>query len=136
MRDEGVAAGRALDALVAERVMGWTDIRNDHYVLLDPAGVWMGRAPQSQPWDSPQDKDRGISLVPHYSTDIAAAWLLVECLRDEGWLLSITPDEPGGGWAVQYKPKERNLHGWERADTVPLAICRAALAARKERGDG
>jgi hypothetical protein len=100
--------GRELDALVAERVMGWTDFwrRGEHILYGYP----------------PVERSMGIDAerhpVPHYSTDITAAWELVEKFRltvtpwsTQGWIATV---EPGEGW---YSP----------ADTAPHAICLAAL---------
>ncbi|MEZ0208844.1 MAG: hypothetical protein ACAH17_01550, partial [Candidatus Paceibacterota bacterium] len=69
--------GRELDALVAEKVMG---IKHIHY--SDPVNGMIGRAP----------KGRDYMQVPNYSTDIAAAWTVVQkvgllgggCVLSEG----------------------------------------------------
>jgi hypothetical protein len=72
----------------------------------------------------------GARLAPHYSTEITAAWLVVE------HLLTIIPQEDihmehlaGGGWKVGSCHEVGQLTDWVEADTAPLAICRAALAA-------
>ena len=59
-------AGRELDALVAEKVMGWTW---DGKTAWSPTGsrLWMVR--KDPYW-----------WLPYYSTDIAAAWEVVEKL--------------------------------------------------------
>jgi len=88
-------AGRELDALIAERVMG---------------EMW-GVGPNLE------------DTLPHYSTQIADAWLVVEKMRP---YFEIYCD--GGGWVARF--------GWADAgtlaayaDTAPLAICLAALKA-------
>ena len=82
-------AGRELDALVAERVMGATCrsgrdlLREDklrwEHVLEDPVGEdtlwdWRHCAFEEYP-------DGRIRFHPEYSTDIAAAWEVVERMR-------------------------------------------------------
>src|SRR5437763_10661229 len=62
---QDVKPGRELDALVAERVMGWAVERNtvdsEPIVMFSKPGEYYGP-------------------VPPYSTDIAAAWEVVEKL--------------------------------------------------------
>jgi hypothetical protein len=69
---------------------------------------------------------------PAYSTDIAAAWLVVEKLIDEmpqdGFHLEF--DE--NSWVVGL----RAAGGWVRALTAPLAIVRAALLAHVRASKG
>jgi hypothetical protein len=107
-------AGRELDALVAEKVMGWK-VRPDRYPV-DATG-------QSQ------------FRVPEYSTDIAAAWRVVEQMRQVGWFVQI--HDHTTSWEVALGRPE-----WVTSDlyqarvmpsassvTAPHAICLAALAA-------
>lgn len=109
-------AGRELDALVAERVMGWT--------RLPITPEWT-----HERWRNPADQNVWLT-TPHYSESIAAAWQVVERLQQEGFDVAVTV---GGDW-----PKWNHL--WfcriggiaeveEAAPSVSLAICRAALAA-------
>ena len=69
----------------------------------------------------------------NYSDDISAAWEVVEKLKKIGWSLSIIEHaEPAGDYVVEIW--RRDLVGDEdkifvfRAETAPLAICRAALS--------
>lgn len=128
--------GRELDALVAEKVMGWTK-------LLTPEGEQI-----FDYWRSPEPYMRNCTSddIPQYSTDIAAAWQVIDKLtagdetdedpiqltrghrlrrlyssadwhsgRNSGWwALFVTDGTPGYG-----------AYG----DTAPHAICLAALAA-------
>jgi hypothetical protein len=102
-------AGRELDALVAEKVMGicvstgWEDI----YPVV--AGVTCVTNP-----------------IRPYSTDIAAAWEVVEkALAPKGY--NVGPLYEGNGWWVVQDAG----CGMEIAiaETAPLAICLAALNA-------
>jgi hypothetical protein len=119
------AAGRELDALVAEKVMGWR-CRGLHPIHECPVFA-TGRAD---------------TLAPHFSTDIAAAWQVVEKMGADGWNVSlyVHRGEHGGcGCSITcpYGPCEKHgnavetWHGVEdvRGATVPLAICLAALKA-------
>lgn len=103
-------SGRELDALVAEKVMGWTNI-------LDRMGV----PPNHGPWSH---------RVPSYSTDLGAAWTVVEKLIATGHIIELSNRRSGtwkiGTWQFQTFGK---LSVGADADTAPLAICRAALKA-------
>jgi hypothetical protein len=106
-------AGRELDALIAERVMGWRQTLFSNF------------PDQLEPPDEP-GKARS---VPHYSTDIAAAWLVVEKMRLTHWVEVLVYPElvfvRAGRLGDTHKVKViRN-----EAATSPLAICLAALKA-------
>jgi len=104
-------AGHELDALVAERVMGHrysggvTSWCREDGKLVQPDGG-----------------------LPPYSTDISAAWEVVERLRKD-WAIRIgSSDLIGNGWGVRmwstYVPGPA-----VDAATAPLAISRCALKA-------
>ena len=86
---------RRIDVFVAEKVMGWVQ--------------------ETLEW--------GVSQLPHYSTQIADAWLVVEKLKErfdieiscnvQGWTMYVYNDTYSGIYAP----------------TAPLAICLAALKA-------
>jgi hypothetical protein len=64
------------------------------------------------------------SMVPRYSTHIAAAWTVLEKVSGD-WQI-----HGGGMIAVVKLDDAHDCVGVEvRADTLPLAICRAALEA-------
>lgn len=112
-------AGRELDAAVAERVMGWTRTHETH--RLHGRTYLRGAAPATG----------RLQAVPAYSTDIAAAWLVVEKLREHGWFPSVQAQEEcgqlGGRWLCEVDPRFSFIDG--DGSTAPLAVCRAALAA-------
>jgi hypothetical protein len=65
-----------------------------------------------------------------YSTDIAAAWRVVEKMHADGWFYDV-------GDEVETPEHYARFHrqsgaGFALADTAPLAICRAALIAKLE----
>lgn len=134
-------AGRDLDVAVAAEVMGATEIH--------PITVIDRHGPHTEPGTSgPRyrmpDGRMGVraTRIPYYSTDTAAAWQVVERMK-ERWA-----SEPN---ALRGEPDVWRFHdfadeGWrasvvwlhhdgpivevdEMAPTLPLAICRAALAA-------
>lgn len=102
--------GRYLDAMVAEKVMGWRHdpgtYEGSRY-LLDPAGA--------------------RSAIPNYSTDIAAAWEVVEKLK--GATAHFQLQSIPGGWSTRIFRVPAGLSNEEIADTAPMAICLAALKA-------
>jgi hypothetical protein len=86
--------------------------------------------------------------VPAYSGDIAAAWTVVERLRDDGYLVRVQehPDsfrhdsEGRAAWRSRramclIERVTLGVHqraGVGYADSAALAICRAAVEARRE----
>jgi hypothetical protein len=132
--------GRELDKLIATKVMGL----KLESLSCDP-NVTMVR-------DDVGDTTRFVYLdIPKYSTDIVAAWGVVEKVK------SMRPDpkefglEPGhhqdflieftgSVWRVGWVPMnlEGNMTIQGFAETAPAAICEAALAALealKEKGE-
>lgn len=102
---------REIDRLIAERMMGWTN--------LSLAGTRFGTTPQG----------RVHRIVPQYSTDISAAWEVVEQLRLLGYQGGIDWARPEPGyecafWSSSISPYEKQS---SRAETAPMAICLAAL---------
>lgn len=119
-----MAAGREVDALVAERVMG-----------LVPCTAESHRSGEA-PWschargDSP---DQGGETA-HFSTDMDAAWPVVEAMQGRGFVFTLRYRD-SGGWRACFmtRPTTENRSPSRVADTAPLAICRAALAAVEAR---
>jgi len=116
-------AGRELDALVAERVMGWLDVGKQRDSVhtefvnfgVDPATVEERRA----------KKYAARQVVPHYSSDIAAAFQVVEKMAEKGDLIFLQTHR---GDAERYAATFVEPFT-AYAPTAPLAICRAALKA-------
>lgn len=101
--------GRELDALVAEKVMGRT--KPEHFV---PKNVWL----------------------PHYSTDIAASWEVVEKMRSMGFYYSVGSIVALGGRGPTLTESHAAGFGKRNAlfetvsgETAPHAVCLAALKA-------
>lgn len=107
-------AGRELDIMIAERLMG--QIWRGGNPIAGYEGKW--------PWPYP------------YSTDIKAAWEMVEKMNPvHPLILTFRPTEKD--WWVMLPDESRHPKGQRGhgpncfvqafADTAPLAICRAAL---------
>jgi len=108
---DDLAAGRELDARVARDVMGW---QRD-----TPDSIW---------W---RVGERLIEAPP-FSTDIGAAWQMVEHMRRRRRFVQITCPV-GDEIAVDIEgPNGETLESsW--AESAPLAICRAALKTAADR---
>jgi len=130
---------RKLDALVAEKVMGWVlvnyhdpDAKPDYEDAANNDGwVWDGRGgdAEAHQW--------------HPSTDIAEAWEVVEkmkelfplvVLRDGGWRCALTigsefsvPMVDENLRAYAHRRPHVAVHG---CPTAPIAICLAALKSK------
>lgn len=121
---------RALDREVAEKVMGWKLKRflaknntgrwywkhlcgdgNEHIVVEDyPHGTW-------------QD----ALGVPHYSSDLAAAFHVVERMREIASSVLLNWAEDNNLWEVSWITGGKRYSSWDKS--LFRAICRAALAA-------
>jgi len=91
-------AGRELDALIAEKVMGWTWCVQPHGHISRPGKYsytrWLcepdryqSAKPKWDKWDGKTEMPiSGLNgeymHVPEYSSDIAAAWEVVEKMRE------------------------------------------------------
>jgi hypothetical protein len=130
-------AGRELDALVAERVMGMVWRHSDS----PPAGF---RSPRmyDTPWrwlipsDNAYPRATGdekpyLENIPHYSTDIAAAFQVVEKLRADDYQVIVVCEPVGEKRQFSCEIARLSDRGSdvETGDTAPLAICHAALRA-------
>lgn len=103
---ENMPASRELDVLIAEKVLGLNlDWEFAEFQDGDPAIPTL------------RDKYDEIGIVPFYSTDISAAWDVVEKLR-----LTIEPT----GINKWYSHRGIGSKGFS-AESAPLAICRAAI---------
>lgn len=126
---------RAIDAEVAEKVMGWrwgmwgVGPTRIFKALFGPdqEPEQFGYVPCAS--DAPHWIAQNTDEPPRYSTDIAAAFLVVEKLHADGWhfhIVGATNDFPDP-WSVTLSGSDRVTHG-AYSTTLPLAICRAALA--------
>lgn len=126
--------GRELDAIIAEKVMGQKVmlLTKEQFCVLFST-FYTDSYPEFG-----YIVGAGKSL-PHYSTDIAAAWLVVEKMRLLGFSYCIEQaisEEKPTAWFVP-KSYGAGIHVLEqiaeaiseKSDSLPHAICLAALKA-------
>lgn len=101
---------REIDRLIAERLMGWTN--------LSLTGSGFGTTPEGMPH----------RIIPRYSTEISAAWEVIEKLKLLGYQGRIdwAKPEPGYECAFGASPFTYEMQ-FSSAETASLAICLAAL---------
>ena len=124
-RDEmlRLSAGREMDLLVAEHVMGWqieTDQtklkRLSHYVSRPSESIW---------WRDPQG---GWQVdPPRYSSDIGTAWQVVSAMSQRGhaFFLFQSLEESRAAFGDPDATDSDYVNGKD----VTVVICKAALAA-------
>lgn len=107
-----------MDALIAEKIMGYTlsELSLPAYPKYKLFGIESG------------EFSGYVKEVPHYSTDIAAAWKVVEKMGNYLFACGRTDD---GIWEAYFFPVNSGIGKLSEAhgDTAPSAICRAALKA-------
>lgn len=103
-------AGPELDAAIARRVMGWTDLQGS-------AGLY---------WEDGDRLPRKDTFKP--STDIADAWRVVESMKEDGWRIQFSGWDSHGDVSCEFF-KLGCVGYYIEGPTAPLAICRAALKA-------
>jgi hypothetical protein len=132
-RDEilNMPAGREMDALIAEKVMGWF-WKTEGYTRL---GFMEGDRFRYGVVRGGGTADEYTSNLPNYSNDISAAWVVVR--KHPHYFSLVRSNETGwrpAPWGAMlwlcrfYAPGKFEA----KAETAPLAICRAALLAIME----
>lgn len=135
---EAMPAGRYMDALIAERVMGLTNIRPG---WADRCGY--GGTTIYEHGDKPDyieseklapcllfGDESSETELPGYSDDIAAAWQVIghfEAGNAEIHLTKWVDNAPNWLAGIEGFAAGVSAAAWACADTAPLAICRAAL---------
>jgi hypothetical protein len=127
-------AGPELDAVIAERVFGWVRWKGTDGVveLHEPrAERWLPRYGFVR---TDEAYARCDTSTHRFSTDIAAAWTLIDYWRDPNntggpgemsiHCESDQDDDDGGQWVCGF-----GVYAEGVAVTPPLAICRAILLA-------
>lgn len=134
-KDEILAmeAGRELDALIVDKVMGWA--WNTHnprnHIMWNPDTGGVGIVV----FHDGGEGDGVIQVldVPYYSSDIAAAWEVIGKMIEQGTFINL--GHGGLVWRVNISTRymyERLEFEGITAESAPLAICRAALVATLE----
>lgn len=139
-------AGRELDALIAERVLGWRRVRgsfagtmtwNDRAVVLLPPGGIVTRVPR---WTT--EPITWFENIPRYSDHIEAAWSVIKELLGRGLYPDLVSSGRPVAWRCvidSYSDPEASDDPWPVnaiADTPALAICIASLKALDARSMG
>jgi len=119
---DALPAGRELDALVAEKVMGWVE------VTKQPIANAFGQKVMDDFVGKPTPAAPQPTLVPRYSTMIQEAWKVADKLRgDTQFVAVISGKGPQGVQPWICKVNREGAFLEERADTAAHAICLAAL---------
>lgn len=117
-----MSPGRELDALVAEKVMGFATLAGNIFVYDKAYKKGDLATAVSKP-------------IPNYSTDIAAAWDVVEKVSMSIFPPSVQIDPGrynGSFWMAQITGDESNNYGpvvVQFGSSAPHVICLAALKA-------
>lgn len=134
---------RELDVLVAEKVLGWVRCHHpdepeawisgpkwreaieggDRRLVREGVALGDGGKPLRDPAHDP--------AIPYFSSDVAAAFLVVEAMRERGWHLDLQDHELSYDhepWWAKFTPAV-GCHAEAWAETAPLAIVKAALRA-------
>lgn len=113
--------GRELDALIAEKVMGL--IVTEQGFCGHPITKGGGRVHGT-------DMGWWATVLPFYSTDIAAAWEVVERMREKGFNFQIHNVNERKNWVAFFWKKGIVGDPYVSSETLtPYAICLAALKA-------
>ena len=133
---DNMQAGRDMDALIAEKIFDWIWCAcPDSFKPGLPMRRWLSEPYSNAPrWDGVTEMPieglyRQESNVLEYSTDIAAAWQVVEkltCTTKQWFHLN---QFSTGCNAIFQNDAYDGYDAESDAETAPLAICRAALKA-------
>lgn len=141
--------GRQLDQMIAENVMGWIwcEALGEKWLSTreelakppeNPFAFTVFEADLSdetlitqERWWLDDDKAHLGPIVPHYSTDMSAAWQVVMYFREQGWHLELS--SVVSAWYVELLWPHGQGRRASAASTSPTgAICLAALGAIRE----
>jgi len=127
-----VKAGRELDRLVAEKVLGW---RCDLWHHLNKGLQWCWLDANNNVIAFAGIKGDGVSendALPHFSTNIADAWQIVEHLKNTLSWVSLWAEHDADYKCNAFDDNPDSVAGYRAsANTAPLAICRCALLSYK-----
>ena len=132
-------AGRELDALIAERVMGWRRLTYfEHYGPKFHDNP-RSRAQLTRNWHDSTGKAVAAAEDTHEmyepggedewspSTVIGDAWQVLEYLKQRGWRWGCYQREDGWLFEARHGSGAEWLSVQDAGATAPLAICRVAL---------
>ena len=117
-----LSAGREIDVLVAEQIMGW-QIETDK-PKLRKLQTYFSRDEERRWWRAPEG---GWYCDPlSYSSDIAAAWHIVESMNTRGQFLFLS--QSSEEYKAAFDEPRTISPDYISETSVALAICKAALA--------
>lgn len=129
-------AGNQLDALVAEKVMGYVPlplkVEDDPTSLWTDQGLRDGLIASGFTHYPPPGSPQKVCGIPPFSTDIKAAWRVVEKLASEGIRLWVGPSVACTNYGceiVHDAGRDEDDADYTFCPTAPEAICFAALKA-------
>ena len=131
---------RDIDKQIAEKVMGWDGVifvkEGQHWVdtCIDRPGF---RVMHGDAYGY-KTKAAECHYLPHYSTSIADAWLVVNKMREShGYAVSMQgmKSEIVDQYRVFFNLLDSCIVGEGCAKTAPLAICKAALNTLENHGE-
>lgn len=115
-----IPAGKKMNILIAEKVMDKKPCEHWHMLRLEPWEFIHGVCGHETCYP--------INYPPHYSSNINAAWGVVEKIKDIHITFDMFYRKNEQKWWVTTHASD-NAKDYGIADTAPLAICRAALLA-------
>lgn len=129
-------AGRELDALVAEKAMGLKILKIDKEQAIELLNT-PSNIPTSEKVEIIYNLLHGSAaldddILPKYSTDIAAAWEIVETMNRDGWRMEIIKTELGGSTVKFICNVGARGRFQAESNTTAEAICLAALKTAGE----
>ena len=116
-------AGRELDILVSEQLMGW-QIETDESKLKGLKG-FLSRDVEHKWWRTPEGAWH--CDPPSYSSDINAAWRVVEMMKNKGQVLFLS--QSSGESRVAFDEARTTSPNYITERSTTEGICKAALIA-------
>jgi Phage ABA sandwich domain len=114
-------SGREIDVLVAEQIKGW-QIETDEPKLRKLQG-YFSRGEERRWWRAPEGG--WYYNPPSYSSDITAAWQIVESMNSRGQFLFLSQNYEE--YNVAFDEPRTISPDYISEKSVALAICKAAL---------
>lgn len=104
---------------------------------MDSQGIWYKHDKNYK--DMPLSKGQFFGSyynIPYYPSDIAAAWELVEEMKNNKCYVYLNY-HPTPKWECKIKDTDSFDYGWHEgtADTAPIAICRAWLKWKRGKNE-
>jgi hypothetical protein len=133
-------SGREIDTLVAEKVMGWHIFDDNGYKSWRDKDGHYGAGINQSDNDFYEDEEDFNILHWHPSESIMWAWQVIEKMREDGFRVSILMPMTKSALNIHVLFKGDEEGDYRNSDmvfaeTVPLAVCRAAAELAQLRAD-